>query len=180
MSYLSVFKVILAAISYVGGAYIAFDIGPVPITGQTVVILGWAFFLNTKEALSSIALYLLAGGLGAPVFADGNFGWDRLLQSASTGYFVGFIVASVLISTTNDRATRNVFTIVSGHFVGTLIIMSCGWVGLVLVYDIDDATAFGINNLWMAALVKIAIGTAGVFIIELALKELRLGESIQE
>src|SRR5919199_744850 len=68
---------------------------PVPITGQTFAVLLVGGALGAVRALASLVLYVGVGLLGAPVYADGNHGWE-ILRGATGGYLVGVVVAAVL------------------------------------------------------------------------------------
>src|SRR5918996_1518923 len=63
---------------------------PVPVTGQTFAVLLTGAALGPGRGLLSMALYVVAGGLGVPWFAEAGSGWG----GASFGYLVGFILAA--------------------------------------------------------------------------------------
>ncbi len=52
---------------------------PVPLTGQTLGVLLVAAALGSSRGAASLALYLVEGLLGLPVFAGGPLGIARLL-----------------------------------------------------------------------------------------------------
>src|ERR671936_3037490 len=78
-------------------AQVSFDIPgtPVPITGQTFAVVLVGASLGAQLGLASLGLYLFVGALGAPVYADGNHGWD-VLTGPTGGYIVGFVLAALL------------------------------------------------------------------------------------
>src|SRR5919201_5756672 len=65
---------------------------PVPITGQTIAVVLVGASLGALLGLASLGLYLFVGALGAPIYADGNHGWD-VLTGPTGGYILGFVVA---------------------------------------------------------------------------------------
>src|SRR5919201_1049128 len=69
---------------------------PVPITGQTFAVVLVGASLGALLGLASLGLYLFVGALGAPVYADGNHGWD-VLTGPTGGYIVGFVLAGALL-----------------------------------------------------------------------------------
>ncbi len=75
---------------------------PVPITGQTfaVVLVGAA--LGPMLGFASLFLYLVIGIAGAPVYADGDHGWDTSLGPTG-GYLIGFIAAAVVTGALAER-----------------------------------------------------------------------------
>lgn len=104
--------VALRAIALVAGgaaitalaAQLAFKVPwtPVPYTGQTAAVLLVGTALGLRLGAASLALYVLAGAAGLPVFAAGHAGVGNLL-GATGGYLVGFVVAAGLVGRLADR-----------------------------------------------------------------------------
>ncbi len=67
------------------------------ISLQTLAINLIALLLSPYQAGSSIFLYVLLGAIGIPVF-NGGKGGVSYLMGPTGGFFIGFIVAVVLIS----------------------------------------------------------------------------------
>ncbi|WP_307798145.1 biotin transporter BioY [Actinoplanes flavus] len=65
---------------------------PVPITGQTFAVLLVGASLGATRGAAGMLLYVVAGALGVPWFADGASGWP----SATAGYLIGFVLAAAL------------------------------------------------------------------------------------
>ncbi len=88
-------------------AQIAFTVPwtPVPYTFQTFAVLATGVYLKRNDAFLSGCLYLLAGAIGAPVFAEGG---DALFTGgaliASGGYLLAFPLASALVAEGLDRS----------------------------------------------------------------------------
>ena len=84
-------KVHIYAIPAIGAALIAvlaqisLPIGPVPFTLQNFAIGLIATVFSPREAVLSVALYLLLGAIGLPVFAGGGAGF-HILVGPSAGY----------------------------------------------------------------------------------------------
>ena len=66
-------------------AQISLPIGPVPFTLQNFAIGLIATVFRPREAILSVALYLLLGAIGLPVFAGGGAGF-HVLVGTSAGY----------------------------------------------------------------------------------------------
>ena len=66
-------------------AQISLPIGPVPFTLQNFTIGLIATVFRPREAVLSVALYLLLGAIGLPVFAGGGAGF-HVLVGPSAGY----------------------------------------------------------------------------------------------
>jgi len=75
------------------GAFIAFPIGPIPLTMQNLFILLSGLVLGPAMGSAAVGIYLLAGILNFPVFALGGGGLARFAGPAG-GYFVGYLLAA--------------------------------------------------------------------------------------
>ncbi|HZJ08389.1 MAG TPA: biotin transporter BioY [Trueperaceae bacterium] len=77
-------------------AQVRLQIGPVPITGQTlgVLLLGAAYGLPL--GVTTVVAYALLGAAGLPVFAGGGSGL-AYLAGPTGGYLVGFVLAAALL-----------------------------------------------------------------------------------
>ncbi len=76
------------------GSWISIPFFPVPFTLQTLFVL-LAGAVMRRSAVYPVALYLLAGLLGMPVFHGGTAGIGVLLGPTG-GYLVGFLPAAVV------------------------------------------------------------------------------------
>ena len=116
---------------------------PVPITGQTFGVLSLALLLGRKNALITTGLYLLAGFLGAPIFAGGVGGFS---VGPTFGYLVGMLAASIVVGTLADRGWSSRFsTALVATLVGHLLIFGFGL--LVLSYFVPRSHLLG-AGLW--------------------------------
>lgn len=116
---------------------------PVPITGQTFAVLLSGAALGSKLGASGQVLYLAVGALGAPVFTDGNKGWDYI-QGATGGYLIGFVFAAALIGWMAERRQDRTFpTMFTAFLTGSAVIYLFGLIGLMAATEMDVETAFG-------------------------------------
>lgn len=76
---------------------------PVPYTGQTAAVLLVGTALGARKGAASMALYVLLGLVGLPVYAGGAHGVERLF-GLTGGYLVGFVVASALVGRLAEHA----------------------------------------------------------------------------
>ncbi len=101
---------------------------PVPITGQTLGIamvgLGWGW----RRAFAVVALYLILGSLGAPIFAAGKSGH---LIGPTFGYLWGMLMAATVEGYFSDRGwTKKFWQALATSYLGSTIIFCCGLVVL--------------------------------------------------
>lgn len=102
---------------------------PVPLTGQTLGVLLVAAVLGRSRGAVSLALYLLAGLLGLPVFAGGPLGLARLLGPTG-GYLVGFIAAAILVGYLAERGLDRDWKRVSVMYsigMAVIYVFGLGW-----------------------------------------------------
>jgi len=85
----------LGAASTAVGAFIAIPLpfSPVPIVLQNFFILLIALVLGPRMGTASVALYLLVGALGLPVFAGGKGGFAHFFGPTG-GYLAGFLLSA--------------------------------------------------------------------------------------
>ena len=75
---------------------------PGPVTGQTLGVLLLATSYGVTLGTTTFFTYLLVGALGAPVFANGGSGIDRIV-GATGGYLVGMLLTSALLGYLGGR-----------------------------------------------------------------------------
>ena len=130
-------------------AQIAFSVPwtPVPYTFQTFAVLATGVYLRRNDAFISGCLYLLAGAIGAPVFAEGG---DALFDSgkliASGGYLMAFPIASALVAEGLDRSRNAGVADLKAQIICWTVAMIpvyvIGTLWLAESYSVDIAQAF--------------------------------------
>ncbi|HWE82084.1 MAG TPA: biotin transporter BioY [Gaiellaceae bacterium] len=109
-------------------AQVSFHLGytPIPITLQTFPVLLVGAALGTVRGAASLALYLLLGMAGVPLYADHNHGWNTF-SGATGGYIVGFVVAAALIGWLSERGwDRRFSSSVAAMLSGSVVIYIFG------------------------------------------------------
>ena len=170
----SILRIALAIITIAAAARVSFDHNIsdqiVPITGQTLAVLVSALLLPRWEALIAIVSYIALGAFGQPVFADGEYGMDKLTGSGA-GYLWGFLLATFSVSTTRGfMDSRTLLSIINGNVVGTAIILFVGFAVLAFHMGTQSAFSLGVAPYWTGAVVKILLGTLVVFGIRKAVR----------
>lgn len=138
-----VYASLMAALIAVG-AYIAIPIGPVPIVLQNLFVMLAGLLLGSRWGLISIAIYLLAGAIGLPVFAGGTGGIGKFLGPTG-GYLVGFAAAAYLIGYISERSRGRILYDVCAMVAGTLVIYLVGvsWLKVVTGMSLTKALSVG-------------------------------------
>lgn len=131
-------------------AYVSFPnpLSPVPVTVQVLGVFLAGIFLGPVWGGASMILYLVAGALGAPIFAGGRAGFG-VLVGETAGYLFSYPVAAALIgvivhrtSDLRDPTETSVMTLVVAMTAGVIVIYSMGTVGMAVVLSMSLAEAF--------------------------------------
>ncbi|WP_207537127.1 biotin transporter BioY [Sabulicella rubraurantiaca] len=85
----------LGSVVLAASAQVALPLWPVPATMQSLVVLLLGALGGGRLAASAVALYLIEGAMGLPVFANGT-GGPAVLAGPTAGYLVGFLPAAWL------------------------------------------------------------------------------------
>jgi biotin transport system substrate-specific component len=132
---------------------------PVPVTGQTLAVLLVGTTYGAALGAATFSTYLLAGIAGAPVFAGGTYGIDRVL-GATGGYLFGMLLASAVLGYLAERrADRNFTTSFPALLLGSLIIFTFGLVWLHFSLDLTWAktVSMGLAPFIVGEVLKVAI-----------------------
>lgn len=134
---------------------------PVPVTMQTLAVMMIAMAYGSKLGTTTLFSYLLAGFLGAPVFAGGaGFAY---MAGPTGGYLAGFLLVGVVLGALADRGwTRNWQTTAAAMLVGTGIIYLLGVTWLSQLIGFDKAVAFGLVPFIYGDILKLVIAAAAV------------------
>jgi biotin transport system substrate-specific component len=98
----------------------------VPFTGQTAAVLLTGAALGWRRGMASMALYVVAGALGAPIFSKGASGLAEVF-GVTGGYLAGFVLAAAVVGFLAARGwDRTIPRAAMLMVVGNLIIYSVG------------------------------------------------------
>lgn len=76
-------------------SWISIQIGPVPVTLQTLAVLAVLLTAGGRRGTIAIAVYLALGAVGVPVFA-GFKGGPAAFVGPTGGFLVGFLVSALV------------------------------------------------------------------------------------
>lgn len=124
---------------------------PVPITGQTLVVLLGAAAVGPLRAVTAQGLYVAVGVAGAPVFTGWAGGIEHAL-GVTGGYLVGFVLASFVVGALARRGLDR-------RPGGTLVAFAAG-----------TATIYAVAVPWFAVVTSAGAAAAawqaaGVFVV---------------
>lgn len=134
-------------IAYVGvsvallavSAWITLPVGPVPFTLQTFALALLPAILDRAGACAAVAVYLLLGTIGLPVFAGFSGGIAAIFGPTGGflwGFLVGMFAGTTVLRALPDTLSPFVRTLVSG-FAMMLVFDICGTLQLMVVASLD-------------------------------------------
>jgi biotin transport system substrate-specific component len=135
---------------------------PVPITGQTFAVVLVGASLGALLGLASLALYLFVGALGAPIYANGQHGWD-VLTGPTGGYIVGFVFAAFLTGyLAQQRWDRRFSSAVAAMLTGSVVIYLIGlpWLAAKIDTGLEDTLEAGLYPFVVGDLLKLYLAAA--------------------
>jgi biotin transport system substrate-specific component len=137
------------------GAYIAIPLGPVPLVMQNFFVILAALLLGPKGATSSVALYLILGALGLPIFAGGTGGFAHFFGPTG-GYLLGYLPAAFLGSLMAAKGGR--IRLFASAFITAAIVYLIGvpWLRQMTGMTLGRALAVGLYPFIIGDLLKAA------------------------
>lgn len=107
---------------------------PVPMTLQTLGVLLIGLTFGFRMATATLALYLLEGFVGLPVFAGFSYG-PTALMGPTGGYLAGFLLAAAALGFAADQG------------------LTRGWLGAAFALVIGEAIIFTLGVAWLSGFV---------------------------
>jgi biotin transport system substrate-specific component len=148
--------------------------GEMPITLQSFVLLLGAIAFGWRIGMAAVVTYIIAGGIGFPVFAGHHAGWG-IIVGQHGGFFFGFIAASLICGYLAEtemfsKALPSILNWVMGH----LIILLLG--GLWLSQLDPMGWQEKLTSLLPGAIIKSAFGA---LLLQLVIRFMKGRKSIQ-
>ncbi|MBD8065437.1 biotin transporter BioY [Devosia sp. PTR5] len=97
--------VVLGTLLITAAAKINVPVWPVPVTLQSFAIAALAAAFGMRIAVATVALYLMEGAFGLPVFAAG--GGMAYLAGPTGGFLLGFLAQAGIIGFAADRGASS-------------------------------------------------------------------------
>lgn len=123
-------------------------IGPVPISLATFAVYLFSIILGVKKSLIGIAVYILIGFAGLPVFSNGGAGAGALFGPTG-GYLMGYFFCSLGTSLGDlagikffKKSAAQTAVLIAGMIIGTAILYLFGTIWLSYFNNLDIKAAF--------------------------------------
>jgi len=129
------------------GAFIGIPIGPVPIILQNMFTLLAGLVLGPVLGTSAVGLFIVAGALGMPVFANNGspMGIARLIGPSGGyifGYLLGAVVAGLIVGFPRPGQKTPVWRLALATAAGMLVVYVPGLLRLKAYLNIGWAQTF--------------------------------------
>lgn len=171
--------ILAASLVLAASAKISIPFHPVPMTMQTLVVIGLGLALGPARGGLAVLAYLAQGALGLPVFAgmpERGIGLAYMMGPTG-GYLLGFYLAAVTAGSLAERGwDRNPPTAVAAAIIAGAVIYIPGllWLGYLIGFD-KPVLALGLYPFIPADLVKAGLA-AIIFPAAWRLVERRSGD----
>jgi biotin transport system substrate-specific component len=150
---LVVFGSLLLAVS----AQFKIPLYPVPVTGQTLVVMLIGMAYGPRLGGITVAAYLFEGAVGLPVFAGGATG-IAILLGPTGGYLFGFLLAAVAMGYLAERGMgHSVVSTVIAMVIGNMVVYLAGAAWLANFIGFGKAMTLGVLPFLYGDLLKIVV-----------------------
>jgi biotin transport system substrate-specific component len=156
-------QIVLGVVALALLAQVRVQIGPVPITGQTlgVLLIGGAY--GATLGVATTLAYLLVGGLGLAVFSGGEAGW-AVLAGPTAGYLLAFPFAAALVGAAADRGLtrgplRTALVMIAGS--ASIYLVGLAWLDR-FAPDLATTLAWGLWPFLAGDALKVALAAAAL------------------
>lgn len=145
-------------------AKISIPFYPVPLTMTTFVVIGLGLALGSRLGSAAVALYLVQGALGLPVFAgtpEKGIGLAYMMGPTG-GYLLGYLLAAFAAGTLAERGMdRSPLSAFLAAIIASAIIYVPGvlWLGALFGWD-QPILAWGLTPFILGDATKAALAAA--------------------
>ncbi len=139
----------------------------IPITLQSLLVVFLPILLGWRVGVAAVVAYLIIGGLGAPVFSYGTYGWDRFTGS-SGGFLLAFPIAGLLAGYAMEQF-QNTKSILIGAlllFAGQFIILGLGLFWYRAIIPVEESMLASVERLLPGLFIKTAFGGLALVLIQ--------------
>jgi len=135
---------------------------PVPLTVQNLGVLLVGLALGSRRGFAALALYLVEGASGLPVFSPFGKGGILQLVGPTGGYLIAYPFVAGLAGYLLERGKATFARAAWAATAGELLLFACGLSWLyVLTHSLARALSFGLYWFIFAEVIKVMLA-AGV------------------
>ncbi|MGV3490668.1 MAG: biotin transporter BioY [Devosia sp.] len=146
---LNIVTVVLGSLALAAAAKISVPVQPVPVTLQSLVVALLAAGFGWRIGVATVALYIIEGLSGLPVFASG--GGIGYLFAPSFGFIIGWLAMAYIIGRATDMGASGRIAVLFGAMVlGNAVSFAFGFTWLLVVANIVIQTGATLPS-WLDA-----------------------------
>ncbi|MFQ9510203.1 MAG: biotin transporter BioY [Lachnospiraceae bacterium] len=117
-------------------------VGPIPLTLCNLSILLAAYVLGPWWGTASVAIYILLGVVGLPVFSAGGAGVAKVIGPTG-GYIFGYLFLSLFTGLFVKKFKGNLIFSIVGMLIGLIVLYFFGTIWYIVVTNVDVKAAIG-------------------------------------
>ncbi|MGN7771326.1 biotin transporter BioY [Rhizobiales bacterium] len=137
----------------------------VNVTMQTFAVFAISAAYGSRLAVATMALYLLEGALGMPVFTgtpEKGIGLAYMVGPTG-GYLLSYLAAAWIVGRAADKGfARNAISIGLSMLVAEVIILTMGFLWMAYLFGFEKAFAYGVGVFIIGDVLKLALAALGV------------------
>ncbi len=133
-SLIYIMRAALCAALIAVSSFITVPVSAVPVTLQTFAVCAVSALLGLKWGVASVAVYILLGAIGLPVFS-GFGGGIGVLLGAGGGFIWGFLIIAVVVGFISDKFGVDIKKMLISMAVGMIGCYIAGVLWYILVYS---------------------------------------------
>ena len=129
---------------------------PVPLTLQNFGVLLVGLALGSRRGFAALALYLLEGAAGMPVFSPFGAGGVLRMMGPTGGYLIAYPFVAALTGYIFERGKRTFVRAAVAAIAGEFLLFTCGisWL-YILTHSFARALSFGLYWFIFAEVIKV-------------------------
>lgn len=155
-----VFTAIMAAVICVFAPF-SIPLGAVPLSLATFAVYLAASLLGKAKSCAAVAVYILIGLVGVPVFS-GFMGGFAVLSGVTGGYIIGYLPCAFLTALFTERFGGRLWAMATGMALGTITLYTVGtaWFMVFTGSELIAALAACVLPFLIGDIIKIAAACA--------------------
>jgi biotin transport system substrate-specific component len=143
--------------------YIPLPGTPVPLTVQNLGVLLVGLALGSRRGFAALALYLVEGAMGIPVFSPHGLGGIAQILGPTGGYLIAYPFVAALTGYIFERGKPTFARAAFASLAGEVLLFTFGisWL-YILTHSLARALSFGLYWFISAEVIKIMLAAGAV------------------
>jgi len=134
---------------------------PVPLTVQNLGVLLVGLLLGSRRGFAALALYLLEGAAGMPVFSPAGLGGIAQILGPTGGFLIAYPFVAFLAGYVFERGTKSFLRAAVAGWLAEILLFAGGLAWLyVYTHSLAKAAYFGLYFFVAAEIIKVMLAAA--------------------